>query len=213
MGLWSKFMFPIGMDWIMGGPQFQAEREKSLVSAQGEVLELGFGTGLNLPHYPESVDSLYLVDPEVFLPRRVEKRIAAVRMPVRREATSAEELPFEADRFDCVVSTWTLCAISDLDSALKEVVRVLKPEGKFIFLEHGRSDDVSVARWQDRLNPIQRICGCGCNMNRKIDTFICDAGLEIETIDRFLMPRLSASRGRCIVVLQGEQNEDSTAAA
>lgn len=195
MGLWANILFPLGMDWIMGGPQFQAEREKSLAPAQGEVLELGFGTGLNLPHYPEAVDALYLVDPEVFLPERVEKRIAAARMPVRREAISAEKLPFEAGRFDCVVSTWTLCTIPDLDSALKETARVLKPEGKFIFLEHGRSDDLRLARWQDRLNPIQRIFGCGCNMNRKIDAYIRDAGLEIEVLDRFLLPRTLRLQG------------------
>lgn len=205
MGLWANILFPLGMDWIMGGPHFQAEREKSLASARGEVLELGFGTGLNLPHYPGAVDALYLVDPATFLPARVDKRIAAARMPVWREAASAEKLPFEAGRFDCVVSTWTLCTIPDLDSALNEVARVLKPEGRFIFLEHGRSDDPRVVRWQDRLNPVQRIFGCGCNMNRKIDEFIRDAGLEIESFDRFLMPKTPR--------LQGEMYRDVARAA
>jgi ubiquinone/menaquinone biosynthesis C-methylase UbiE len=94
-----------------------------------------------------------------------------------------------------VVSAWTLCTIPDLKKALEETRRVLKPEGRFIFLEHGRSDDERVARWQDRLNPVQRVLGLGCNMNRKIDEFIREAGLEIERLDRFRMPRTPRLQG------------------
>ncbi len=146
MGLYAKIFFPRVMDWIMGGPEFQREREAALAPAYGDVLELGFGTGLNLPHYPEGVKSLAAVDPSVMLPRRAEKRIAEAGIPFRREALGAEKLPFEAERFDCVVTTWTLCTIPDLPAALREAVRVLKPGGKFIFLEHGRSEEARVAR-------------------------------------------------------------------
>ncbi|MDP7167840.1 MAG: methyltransferase domain-containing protein [Nitrospinota bacterium] len=189
MGFYEKFLFPLGMDWIMGGENFREERERALASAFGEVLELGFGTGLNLPHYPEAVEALFMVDPVVLLPRRVERRIAAVDIPVSRHALSAEKLPFESNRFECVVSTWTLRTIPDLAGALGETARVLKSEGKFIFLEHGRSEDERIARWQDRLNPLLRAFGCGCNMNRRIDEFIFDAGFKILNLDRFRMPK------------------------
>ena len=195
MGFYEKFLFPLGMDWIMGGENFREERERALASASGEVLELGFGTGLNLPHYPEAVEALFMVEPKAKLTRRVERRIAAVDIPVSRHALGAEKLPFESDRFECVVSTWTLCTISDLAGALGETARVLKPGGKFIFLEHGRSDDERTARWQDQLNPLQRAFGCGCNMNRRIDEFILEAGFEILNLDRFLMPRTPRLQG------------------
>lgn len=175
----------------MRGPHFQKEREKALAPAAGEVLEIGFGTGLNLPHYPEAVSTLTAVEPEEMLSQRVEKRIAAAHVPIHREKLSAEGLPFENDSFDCVVSTWTLCTIPDLGTALREAGRVLKkPGGKLIFLEHGRSDDERTAKWQDRLNPIQQVFGCGCNLNRRIDDFIEEAGLRIIQLDRFRMPKV-----------------------
>ncbi|MEE9256900.1 MAG: class I SAM-dependent methyltransferase [bacterium] len=207
MGFYAEQLFARGMDWIMGGAHFQKERETALAPAFGEVLEIGFGTGLNLPHYPEEVNSLTAVEPENMLARRVEKRIAAARMPVRREILSAEGLPFEDKRFDCVVSTWTLCTIPDLDAALKEAGRVLRPGGKFIFLEHGRSDDERIAKWQDRLNPIQKLFGYGCNMNRKIDDFLRKAGLKITQLDRFRMPktpRLQGEMYRGVAEVEGQ---------
>ncbi len=190
MGIYADTIFPWLMDWSMRGPHFQKERESALATAFGEVLEIGFGTGLNLPHYPGEVRSLTAVEPENMLVSRVDRRIATAPMPVRREILSAEGLPFEDGRFDCVVSTWTLCTIPDLNAALKEGGRVLKPGGRFIFLEHGRSDDERIARWQDRLNPIQNIFGCGCNLNRRIDECIREAGLKIVRLDRFRMPRV-----------------------
>ncbi|MFP6867835.1 MAG: class I SAM-dependent methyltransferase [Nitrospinota bacterium] len=195
MGLYADFFFPQGMDWIKGGPHFQRKRELALKPARGDVLELDFGTGLNLAHYPERVDALFMVDLATLLPKRVEGRIAAAGIPVSRKALGAEKLPYDAGRFDCVVSTWTLCTIPDLKKALEETRRVLKPEGRFIFLEHGRSDDERTARWQDRLNPVRRVLGCGCNMNRKIDEFIREAGLEIERLDRFRMPKTPRIQG------------------
>lgn len=188
MGVYADCIFPHLMDWSMRGKHRRREREAALAPAFGDVLELGFGTGLNLPHYPGAVRTLTALEPADMLPRRVARRIGAARMPVERVRRAAESLPFPPGRFDCVVSTWTLCTIADPVSALREIIRVLRPGGRFLFIEHGRSDDPAVARWQDRLNPVWKPIGCGCNMNRKIDDLIRRAGLEIRRLDRFLFP-------------------------
>jgi ubiquinone/menaquinone biosynthesis C-methylase UbiE len=191
------------MDWVMAGEEFRRLRSELLAPVQGEVLELGLGTGLNLSHYPRSVTRLHAVDPADLLPRTVAERIAAAPFPVRLQHVAAETLPYDDRSFDFVVSTWTLCTIPDPAKALKEVRRVLKPDGAFLFLEHGRSDNERVAKWQDRLNPIQRVIACGCNLNRRIDRLISEAGFNVEMLDRFRMlgvPRLGAEmyRGRAV---------------
>ena len=188
MGLYSRHMFPRLMDWVMSGQAFQLLRADLLQDASGEVLEIGFGTGLNLAHYPASVSRLSVVDPADLLPHRVSERIAIVTFPVRTTQVTAEALPYQDRQFDRVVSTWTLCTIPDPLQALREVARVLKPEGTLLFLEHGRSDDQTIAAWQDRLNPIQNVIGCGCHLNRPIDRLITQAGLKIAHLDRFLLP-------------------------
>ncbi len=199
MGLYSRYIFPRFMDWVMSGDEFQRLRVLLLQDVQGEVLEIGFGTGLNLPHYPNTVSWVRAVDPAPLLPDRVAQRSACTSFPIQIERVSAEILPFNDRTFDCVVSTWTLCTIPDPVKALQEVRRVLKPTGRFLFLEHGRSDDEKVAMWQDRLNPLQRVIGCGCNLNRKIDQLIALAGLTMRKLDRFQMesvPRLGSEMYR-----------------
>lgn len=174
----------------MSRPHLTTQRQRALANVRGEVLELGFGTGLNLPHYPPTVERLTIVDPARMLPRRVEQRITEAGVPIERVHQDAARLPFDRGRFDTVVATWTLCSIDNVDAALREVARVLKPSGRFVFLEHGRSDDPRTARLQDRLNPIwKKTVGAGCNMNRPIDELVRRAGLEIIELDRFLMPK------------------------
>jgi ubiquinone/menaquinone biosynthesis C-methylase UbiE len=194
------------MDHIMRGEEFQQLRTEVLQSAAGEVLEIGIGTGLNLPHYGPNVSRVRAVDPTPMLPARVVGRRAAVPFPVEITQQSAEQLPYDDRTFDCMVSTWTLCTIRDPVRALKEVRRVLRPGGRFLFLEHGRSDDQKIACWQDRLNPVQNIIGCGCNLNRRIDNLIAQAGLNITQLDRFAMqgvPRLGGEMYRGTAVGQG----------
>lgn len=201
MGLYAKHIFPRLMDRFMRGQEFQRLREDLLTSADGDVLEIGLGTGLNLACYPQRVLRLRAVDPTPLLPARVAKRSATVSFPVEITHLSAERLPYEDGSFDCVVSTWTLCTIPDSVQALREVRRVLKPTGRFLFLEHGRSDDAATAAWQDRLNPIQNVLGCGCNLNRRIDQLISKAGLHILQLDRFVMegvPRIGGELYRGI---------------
>jgi ubiquinone/menaquinone biosynthesis C-methylase UbiE len=199
MGLYCKHVFPRLMEHIMRGNEFQRLRTEVLQSVAGEVLEIGIGTGLNLSHYGPNVSRVRAVDPTPMLPTRMARRRAAMHFPVEITHQSAERLPYEDRTFDCVVSTWTLCTIPDAVRALGEVRRVLKPDGKFLFLEHGRSDDEKIAAWQDRLNPIQNMIGCGCNLNRRIDDLIAQAGLSITQLDRFVMqgvPRLGGEMYR-----------------
>jgi ubiquinone/menaquinone biosynthesis C-methylase UbiE len=201
------------MDWAMSGERFQEQRKLALAAARGTALEIGFGTGLNLPHYPSGspgkdagVTSLTALDPARLLSTKVARRVAGAAMPVTLVRCSAEWLPFEDDRFDCVVSTWTLCTIPDVIAALREVRRVLKPEGRYVFLEHGRSRDPRVATWQDRLNPLQRIIGCGCNLNRPVDRLIESAGLRLDRLERYSMPGLPRLVGEMYrgVAVRGE---------
>lgn len=190
----------------MRGNEFQRLRTEVLRSAAGEVLEIGIGTGLNLSRYGPNVSRVRAVDPTPMLPTRMARRRAAAHFPVEITHQSAERLPYEDQTFDCVVSTWTLCTIPDPVRALQEVRRVLKPGGRFLFLEHGRSDDKKMATWQDRLNPIQNVIGCGCNLNRRIDVLIAQAGLSITQLDRFVMqdvPRLGGEMYQGTAVGQG----------
>jgi len=187
MGLYGRHIFPRLMDWVMSGGEFQRLRTALLKNARGEVLEIGFGTGLNLPYYPTNISSLSIVDPARLLPHKVVARAVARSFPLHTQHVTAETLPYRDHQFDSVVSTWTLCTIPDPVKALREVRRVLKPDGRFLFLEHGRSDDETVAKWQDRLNPVQNVIGCGCNLNRRIDRLIELGGLRIVHLDRFQM--------------------------
>ncbi len=195
MGLYASYIFPRLMDYVMRGEEFQRLRRELLQQVSGEVLEIGIGTGLNLAHYGPNVSRVRAVDPASMLSARVAERRAAVQFPVEITHQEAERLPYGDQTFDTVVSTWTLCTIPDPVLALREVGRVLKPRGRFLFLEHGRSDDHKIAVWQDRLNPIQNVLGCGCNLNRQIDQLITQSDLKIAHLDRFSMPSLPRLAG------------------
>jgi len=154
------------------------------------VLEIGFGTGLNLACYPKSIDELIALDSQLVMATRVRERISKSPFPVRREQLDASEtLPFQDSDFDTVVTTFTVCSIKQVRSALKEIRRVLKPAGCYLFLEHGRSDDARIARLQDWLNPVQNVIAGGCNLNRRIDRLISDAGFEIRQLNRLRIPK------------------------
>ncbi|GAB1721652.1 MAG: putative Methyltransferase [Nitrospira sp.] len=204
--MYATSIFPRLMEWVLRGERFQTERQLLLAPAHGVVLEIGFGTGLNLPHYPLAVTALHTVEPAMLLPDRVARRVASVPFPVHLHRLSAEGLPFDDGLFDYAVSTFTLCTIPDPSAALREVRRVLKPDGRLLFLEHGRSDDPSIARWQDRLNPLQQIVACGCNLNRRIDQLVVQAGLRLEQFDRYTLPgvpRIGGEMYRGMAYLNG----------
>jgi ubiquinone/menaquinone biosynthesis C-methylase UbiE len=165
-------------------------RSMALAEVIGRVLEVGFGTGLNLPHYPAGIHEVVTIDSERMLPRTVDQRIKESGLRVTQMKLDASgELPFEDASFDSVVTTFTLCSINDVQAALAGLKRVLRPAGRFIFLEHGRSDDPRVARRQDLFNPLQKLIACGCNMNRPIDRIILSSGMNITKLDRLLLPQ------------------------
>jgi SAM-dependent methyltransferase len=182
------------MDWTLR--RMGELREETLATASGDVLEVGFGTGLNLRHYPSAVRSLVALDPLDALRERVEARIAAAAFPVERAHLRAGgSLPFPSGHFDCVVTTWTLCSIDDAVAALGEMRRVLRPGGRYLFIEHGRSGEESIARWQTRLDPLQRRIGCGCHLDRPIDALVRKGGFTLESVERFVpegRPRAAA---------------------
>lgn len=186
--MYATYIFPRLMDWVLRGERFQSERQRLLAPAHGVVLEIGFGTGLNLPHYPCTVTALHTVDPAPLLPDRVAGRVKQAPFPVHIQYVTAERLPYGDATFDCAVSTFTLCTIPDPVLALREVQRVLKPKGRLLFLEHGRSDNPAIARWQDRLNPLEKRFACGCSLNRRIDQLVIRAGLRLEQLDRYALP-------------------------
>ena len=173
----------------MAGHHVDEQRWLALAGAQGDVLEIGFGTGHNFLHYPVRVTHVTAVDCEVMRPRQVKRRIASAPVPIAtiyRDASSG--LPFANNSFDTVVTTWTLCSIRNVLPALAEIRRVLRHDGNYLFLEHGCSDDLRVARRQNLLSPVVKTIGAGCQMNRHIDDLIRQSGLQIRTLDRFLMP-------------------------
>jgi ubiquinone/menaquinone biosynthesis C-methylase UbiE len=162
-------------------------RPDTVALASGEVLEIGFGTALNLRYYGAEVKRVTGLDPMSTegVPI-VEDRIAKAPFPVERATLRADsELPFDSGRFDAIVTTWTLCSIPDAPAALAEMRRVLKPGGQYVFIEHGRSESRRTARWQDRLNPIWCRIADGCNMNRQMDELVEQGGFEIQSMERF----------------------------
>jgi ubiquinone/menaquinone biosynthesis C-methylase UbiE len=173
------------MNVVMGTRAVARERERALAGVKGRVLEVGFGTGHNLPYYPAAVEKVVGIDPSGQSARLARKRIAQAPFAVELLPLRGEELPAPDASFEAVVSTFTLCTIPDPHAALVQMKRVLAPGGRFFFLEHGRSDEARVRRWQDRLNGVQRRLVGGCNLNRDIASLIVGAGFALETLDRY----------------------------
>ena len=162
-------------------------RARATAGLDGEVLEIGFGSGLNVPVYPSKVSRVRAVDPSVTGRKLASKRVAASPVPIEYIGRNGEQVPLEDASVDHVLTTWTLCTIPDVSRAMDEIHRVLRPGGEMHFLEHGRAPDWEVARWQDRLTPIQRLVAGGCHLNRRIDELITDAGLYITRLDNFFV--------------------------
>jgi ubiquinone/menaquinone biosynthesis C-methylase UbiE len=157
----------------------RANRQALLAKASGRVLEIGGGTGANLPFYGPGVESLTITEPSEPMARRLERRLEQRDFQAEVVRAPAEELPFDDDSFDAAVSTLVLCTVGDQARALAELDRVLRPGGSLLFIEHVRSESPGLARWQERLNPVQRVIGCGCNCNRATIDNARTAGFKI----------------------------------
>ncbi len=175
MGVYSKLVFPYLCDWGMSSRQLAELRADVLSPVGGEVLEIGAGTGLNLPHYGDSVEQLVLIDPNPGMHRLLKRRLGKAKVPAVKQVGRAESLPFPDDSFDYVVSTFVMCSIPRRKQAMAEIFRVLRPGGSLVFLEHGLSPDPSVRRWQRRLNPIQKRIGDGCRLDIDIPALVRSA--------------------------------------
>jgi len=183
VSLYAKYILPRLINLAMRNKVAMAERRKFVPLASGTVLEVGVGSGINIPLYGRDVETLLAVDPSLEIWRLALRRVSRAPFPVEFLQCSAEQIPLEDTTVDTVVTTWTLCTIPDPLRALREMQRVLKPEGQVIFVEHGRAPDARVLAWQNRLNPLWNRIGGGCNLNRKIDDLILEAGLRITRME------------------------------
>jgi ubiquinone/menaquinone biosynthesis C-methylase UbiE len=182
MGLYNRFILPQVIELAMRQKNFAPFRERVVGAARGRVLEIGIGSGLNLASYRSGAEGVYGVDPSTELLSKASQRIEAAPVPVKLVEGSAEKLPFDDRSFDTVVMTFTLCSIPDAALAVREMRRVLTPEGELRFVEHGQAPDPSVVRWQDWLTPAWKRLGGGCHLNRKIDELLKTGGFRIEQL-------------------------------
>lgn len=188
MGLYADRILPWFMEQILSRPVFHEQRLRALLPAAGRVLEIGFGFGASLPAYPAAaVREVVALDPGPGMIRRARRHAARSPVPLRLMRASAAALPLLGDLFDTVVSQWTLCTIPDLPATLGEIRRVLRPGGRFLFLEHGLSDDPALAVWQHRLTPLQRLLAGGCRLDVPIASVIIDAGFRVESLECYEM--------------------------
>jgi SAM-dependent methyltransferase len=188
MGLYERFILPRLLDWAMRDHHLAPYRRRALNAAEGLVLEIGAGSGLNLPRYAEGLDHVVALDPSPSLLRLAATRRGEARVPVALLCASGELLPFADAVFDTAVTTWTLCSIADPVAALREARRVLKPGGKLLFVEHGLSPTPRTALWQHRLTPCWKAIAGGCHLDRRIDELIRAAGFRIASLDTGHMP-------------------------
>ena len=189
MGFYADVLFPKAYDCLMGLSKFDTQRRNSLRRVRGKVLEIGVGTGLNLPHYPDAVLQLTAVDPNPGMLRQLARKQSRITLDIQQ--AGAEELPFSDESFDTIVTTHVLCSIPNRARALAEIRRVLRPGGRYVFLEHGLSPDASVARWQKRLNGIQRRFAAGCLLDVPVRDELNAAGFTFDSLKEYYLKKQS----------------------
>jgi len=182
MSLYERWVLPTLLDLVMRQRQMQKYRRALIPAARGRVLEVGIGSGLNLPLYASGVKAVVGLDPSRRLLAMAQRRAAKAIAPVELLQGSATEIPLDDDSIDTLVMTWTLCSIPDPLAALREMRRVLKPGGTLLFVEHGLSPEPGVARWQHRLTPVWRHVAGGCHLDRRVDELIRAAGFEFSEL-------------------------------
>lgn len=188
MSLYSRYIGPKFVSCLCSMDDITAEREMVIPSARGVVLEIGMGPGLNLPFYnPDQVSKVIGVDPNDAFLHLGERRHQSSPVPLEIIRSPAERLPLKEASIDTAVITYTLCSVDDPEQALREVRRVLKPDGQVLFLEHGLSPEMDVARWQHRLNPIWRSLAVGCNLTRPVAELLRKAGFSIKDMEEYYL--------------------------
>jgi ubiquinone/menaquinone biosynthesis C-methylase UbiE len=188
MGFYRTCIVPALIECAMRGRHLQPCRERVVAEAEGRVLEIGAGSGLNFARYPQSVDAVVAVEPSAQMLRRAIPRAVSSLGSICMVEGSAERLPLPDGSFDTVVSTWTMCSIPEIGRALAELRRVLRPGGALLFIEHGLAAEPGVRRWQQRLDPMWcRIAG-GCHLDRPIDRLISEAGFRLDRLRTFRLP-------------------------
>jgi SAM-dependent methyltransferase len=205
VGVYGRQVVPRVNNRICGSKSLNEFRRRVCVGLAGEVVEVGFGSGLNVPFYPDAVTAVSAVEPSDVSWRLAASRIAAANVPIRRAGINGESLPFGDATFDSALSTWTLCTIPDAELALRELGRVLRPGGQLHFLDHGLAPDERVRRWQRRLDPLQQRLAGGCHFTRPIAEMIRAAGFTITSLDEFYEPgpKVGGADSLGIAVLRG----------
>jgi ubiquinone/menaquinone biosynthesis C-methylase UbiE len=185
MGLYGEQVLPRIINVACGLKGAHPLRRRVCEGLEGDVVEIGFGSGLNVPFYPEAVKRVAAVEPADVGWKLAEKRLQTTRVPVERSGLDGQSLPFADNSYDAALSTWTLCTIPDVATALSEVRRVLKPGGTLHFVEHGLAPDERVRRWQHRLEPVQKKVFGGCHLTRPVVDLLTAAGFTITDLDQF----------------------------
>jgi ubiquinone/menaquinone biosynthesis C-methylase UbiE len=185
MGIYQDHVLPRFQDKVMGSKRLREARGRVCAGLEGSVVEIGFGTGLNAYYYSSQITKLVAIEPSRVCMKIAASRIASAAVPIEYGGLTGEHLDLPTGEFDAVLSTWTLCTIPNMDAALAEITRVLKPGGSFHFIEHGHAPDEKVARTQARWEPLNKRLAGGCHLTRRIPTDIQRAGFDIQKIDSY----------------------------
>ena len=189
MNLYEKYLLPTIIDWGCGQAIMQQQRERVVPMASGCILEIGIGSGRNLPFYDsKNVDRVIGIDPSAEMLAMARTRSRDLPFELELMQLSSEQIPLDDHSVDTVLTTFTLCTIPDVEAALKQMRRVLKPGGELIFCEHGRAPDAGIQKWQDRINPLWKRCFGGCNINRNIPALLRANGFRINRIEQAYLP-------------------------
>ncbi len=193
MSLYREHVLPRLLNVVMNRGDTPVTRERVCAGLHGTVVEVGFGSGLNVPHYPPEVTRVCAIEPSLVAWRLAGGRVAASPVDIERSGLDGQRLGLADGSCDAALSTWTLCSIPDLGAALAEIRRVLKPGGRFHFVEHGHSPDPAVGMWQRRLEPVNKAIFGGCHVTRRIPQEIEGAGFVPEAIDEYYSPGVKFS--------------------